>query len=81
MTTVGDRLREARRRRFLTQHGLSAVTGISPTTIARIESSGAPDFPRTATIRKLADALEIDPGWLLFGDEPFLPMRQLEIAR
>ena len=51
---VGHRLREARRRRLFTQHALAAAAGVSPVTIARIESRGAPDFPRGTTITKLA---------------------------
>jgi len=67
MKTLGERLRYTRLRRSLSQAELGQRSGVSPITIARIES-GARKEPHPRTIRKLAAALDVDPGWLLFGE-------------
>jgi DNA-binding XRE family transcriptional regulator len=53
---VGERLRELRTRKYLTQRELAALAGMSPATIAKLETNVAE--PRPGTIRKLAEALE-----------------------
>jgi transcriptional regulator with XRE-family HTH domain len=63
-----NRLEDARRRKVLTQDELATKAGVSPVTIHRLET-GVNKDPRPATIRKLAEALGVDAGWLLFGDE------------
>ncbi len=68
METFGGRLREARRRKVWRQEDLSAASGIAAVTISRLES-GHGDGPRQSTVRKLADALDIDAAWLLFGGD------------
>ena len=67
MKTLGERLRYMRLRRSLSQAELERLSGVSAVTIARIES-GARKEPHPRTIRKLAAALDVDPGWLLFGE-------------
>ena len=67
MWTVGDRLKQARRRARLTQTGLASASGVGLATIRRVEQTGA--TPRVATAWKLADALGVDPKWLVFGDD------------
>jgi transcriptional regulator with XRE-family HTH domain len=67
LETIGARVRWARMRAALSQTELSGATGIPEATISRIES-GKNAQPRFATIRKLADVLDIDAGWLLVGD-------------
>jgi transcriptional regulator with XRE-family HTH domain len=62
---IGEKLREVRTRRLLTQDELADKAGVSQSTIANIERDNAE--PRFRTIRKLAKALEIDPTVLL-GD-------------
>jgi transcriptional regulator with XRE-family HTH domain len=62
------RLREWRRRRMLTQRELAEASGVAQVTIARIELGEA--SPRFATLRKLAQALQIEPGDLLAEDDP-----------
>ena len=60
---IGRKLREARVRRLLTQEELAEKAGVSPSTIVNIErNQTAPHF---RTIRKLAEALEVDPTSLL----------------
>ena len=60
----GDRLRKVRGKRLLSQRELAERAGLSPTTILKLES-GRVDEPHPRTIRKLADALEVDPAELV----------------
>lgn len=61
---IGRKLKEARVRRLLTQEQLAEKAGVSPSTIVNIErDQTAPHF---RTIRKLAQALDVDPT-SLFG--------------
>ncbi len=56
---IGDKLRETRKRALLTQQELAERSGVGVTTIIRIERNQVE--PHARTIRKLADALGIDP--------------------
>ena len=67
MPPVGERLRLARERKAWTQADLSGHAGVAALTILRIENGKS--HPRLPTVRKLAEALSVDPGWLLFGEE------------
>jgi len=60
---IGEKLREVRTRRLLTQDELADKAGVSQSTIANIERDNAE--PQFRTIRKLAKALDIDPTELL----------------
>ena len=62
-----DRLRKVRDMRLLSQRELAERAGLSPTTILKLES-GRVDEPHPRTIRKLADALEVDPAELVRGE-------------
>jgi transcriptional regulator with XRE-family HTH domain len=62
-----DRLRKVRDMRLLSQRELAERAGLSPTTILKLES-GRVDEPHPSTIRKLADALEVDPAELIRGE-------------
>ena len=68
MEGFGERLENARRRRVLTQAELAAKAGLSLIQVARLENAATPN-PRASTIRALAEALDVDPAWLLFGDD------------
>ncbi len=57
-----ERLQELRRRRVMSISDLSEVSGVHRNTIHRIEQ-GKPAY--TTTIRKLAKALEVEPGELV----------------
>ncbi len=59
-----EKLREKRRRAALTQGELAEKAGIGINTIVRIET-GEITEPRVSTLRKLADALGIEPRDLL----------------
>jgi transcriptional regulator with XRE-family HTH domain len=62
---IGNKLREIRTRRLLTQEELAEKAGISSSTVANIETDNRE--PHFRTIRKLAKALDVDPTELL-GD-------------
>jgi len=66
--TIGNRVRDARQRRFMTQDELAERTGIRIVTISRIENDRVESQPRLSTIRKIAEALNVSPGWLMFGE-------------
>lgn len=61
----GVRLREAREGANLTQHELARRIGCHDQEISRYERGGVK--PRTERIEQLAAALDVLPGWLLFG--------------
>ena len=56
------RLKAIRERKALSQEELAKKAGINRVTLARIEA-GAEPYP--ATVRKLADALGVDPSELM----------------
>lgn len=60
---IGEKLKEVRTKRLLTQDELAEKAGVSQSTIANIERDNAE--PQFRTIRKLAKALDIDPTALL----------------
>jgi transcriptional regulator with XRE-family HTH domain len=59
----GTKLRLLRRERALSQRDLSRMTGIAFDTISRLETGKQRAQPRT--IRKLADALGVEPRELM----------------
>ncbi len=60
---IGERLRKQRTRRALTQAELAERAGVTTATVARIERDEIE--PRMTTLRKLAQALEVDPAELV----------------
>jgi transcriptional regulator with XRE-family HTH domain len=60
---IGDRLRDLRKRALLTQRELADKSGVGVTTIIRIERNQVE--PHGSTIRKLAEALEVEPQELV----------------
>jgi transcriptional regulator with XRE-family HTH domain len=60
---IGDKLREARTRRLLTQEELAEKAGVSPSTVVNVERDQ--QEPHFRTIRKLAKALDVEPNELL----------------
>jgi transcriptional regulator with XRE-family HTH domain len=62
---IGDRLRDIRKRALLTQQELADKSGVGVTTIIRIENNHVE--PHGRTIRKLAEALDVEPHELLKG--------------
>ena len=66
-TSTGARVRQARMRSALSQAQLAQLTGVAEATINRIEL-GRNTQPRFVTVHKLAEALQVNPGWLLTGE-------------
>jgi transcriptional regulator with XRE-family HTH domain len=62
---VGDKLKQIRTRRLLTQEELAEKAGVSAATVVNVERNN--QEPHFRTIRKLAKALDVDPTELL-GD-------------
>jgi transcriptional regulator with XRE-family HTH domain len=60
----GEKLKEVRDRRLLSQRELAEKAGLSPTTILKLEDDRVKE-PHPRTIRKLAEALEVDPAELV----------------
>lgn len=60
---TGRRIAMRRKERSLTQASLSVMTGISTSTLARLEESYY--FPQgEEVLAKIADALDVSVGWL-----------------
>jgi transcriptional regulator with XRE-family HTH domain len=66
MEVDGARLRRVRREHALSQRDLSRITGIAFDTISRLETGKQRAQPRT--IRRLADALGVEPRELMKGE-------------
>ncbi len=64
---VGDRLKALRIRRALTQEELAQRAGLSKNAVNRLEVDKAE--PRMSTLRKLAQALGVDPHELVKPEE------------
>jgi len=62
----GEKLRRVRDVRLLSQRELAEKAGLSPTTILKLEADRVAE-PHPRTIRKLAQALDVDPTALI-GD-------------
>ena len=69
---VGERVRQARDRRAMTQDELAKASGVSVPALNRIENTKGQ--PRATTIRKLAGALRVRVEWLTVGEEPVEPV-------
>lgn len=65
--TIGERMRQVRLQRGLTQADLAKLAGMSATTVSRIERGRL--VPHQHTLQHLATALEVSPWWLLLGDD------------
>jgi transcriptional regulator with XRE-family HTH domain len=64
---IGNRLKELRIRRALTQEELAAKAGMGKNTVNRIERNL--NEPHMSTLRKLAQALGVEPHELLEGED------------
>jgi transcriptional regulator with XRE-family HTH domain len=62
----GERLRQVRRERALSQRDLSRTTGVAFDTISRLETGKQDAQPKT--LRKLAEALGVKPKELMRGE-------------
>jgi transcriptional regulator with XRE-family HTH domain len=60
---IGDRLRQLRKQSLMTQEKLAERSGVAVSTIIRIERNQVE--PHGSTIRKLAEALGVEPQELV----------------
>ena len=67
MTTIGQRIREIRKERNLTQRELADKVGLNFTYLSRVENDrlDAEQTPREDTLQKIAQALDSDVDELL----------------
>ena len=63
---IGERLKQLRLERAMTQDELAAAAGLGKNTVNRIERDHTE--PRPPTLRKLAQALDVDPAELVRGE-------------
>lgn len=63
---VGEKLRQLREQRALRQEDLAALAGVGKNTVNRIEKNRTE--PHMTTIRKLAEALGVEPSELVAGE-------------
>jgi transcriptional regulator with XRE-family HTH domain len=64
--SFGDRLKEIRTDRMLTQRQLAERAAIALSTVVNLEKQHTE--PRFGTIRKLAEALDVEPHALMKGE-------------
>ena len=60
---IGDNLKRLRERRALRQEDLAELAGVGKNTVNRIEKNHTE--PHMTTVRKLAEALDVDPRELV----------------
>lgn len=66
--SIGNRIQICRGAKNWTQEDLSNASGVTEATISRLENGHHKRRPNVETVQKLADALEVEAGWLLVGD-------------
>lgn len=67
--SVGDRIRELRLDRKLSQEQLAKAIGIKQGSLTQLET-GKSKAPASKTLTKLARVFEVDPEWLMTGKGP-----------
>lgn len=65
---IKDRLNEALNKRQMTAAELSKKTGLNKSSLSRYLSGES--IPRSLAIGKMADALHVNPAWILGYDVP-----------
>lgn len=68
MSDMGDRIKYLRERAGLTQEELGEKIGVQKSGIAKYENGRVENIKRSI-LKTLADALDVTPGYLMFGDE------------
>ena len=63
----GEKLRQLRVKKALSLRALGEITGVAFDTISKLENGRRP--ARLVTIRKLADALDVEPRELMKGED------------
>ena len=67
--TIGQKIKEARKRKGITQEDLGNIVGVQKSAIAKYESGRVVNIKRS-TLQKIASALNIRPSELVFEDTP-----------
>jgi transcriptional regulator with XRE-family HTH domain len=65
MNNLGDRIKDLRKQKNLSQSELADKVGISYAQIGRYETKGAQ--PPAETLKQIADALGVSPDFLIYG--------------
>lgn len=65
---IGERVRAARQATGISMEDLSALAGLSTTSVGKIERGA--QSPTAETLVRLAAALEVDPGSFISGLQP-----------
>ncbi|HBM7600282.1 helix-turn-helix domain-containing protein [Enterobacter asburiae] len=71
MKTIGQRIKERRSALKLTQRSLGKQAGVAHVTISQWERDET--SPRGDNLFKLAAALNVEPGWIIKGDDGYEP--------
>lgn len=71
MKTIGQRIKERRSALKLTQRSLGKQVGVAHVTISQWERDET--SPRGDNLFKLAAALNVEPGWIIKGDDGYEP--------
>ena len=71
LRTLGERLRYRRRQMGWTQEQLAVHAGTNQAVIQKIENGKS---LRPRKIDEIAAVLEVNPAWLMFGDEKATPL-------
>lgn len=66
---IGQKIKEARLAKGLTQQELGDIVGVQKSAIAKYENGRVVNIKRS-TLQKIASALEIRPSELLFDESP-----------
>ena len=74
----GDVVRDLREGQFMSQDELAAKADVSESTIRRMENENR--SPHRANVRKVADALGVEPGALIEFEDPELHNRLRRLA-
>ena len=77
VVAIGSRLREARKRRGLTQRELARLAGVSVSLIRKLEQGDYDNGLRLETVRKMAVALSVPTSALAIGGRPFPPDQEM----
>ena len=65
MAKLGERIKDLRKQKNMSQSELADKVGISYAQIGRYETKGAQ--PPAETLKKIADALRVSPDFLIYG--------------
>lgn len=75
---IGDRIRQVREKKRLTQEQLGMVVGVTDSAVNQWERHKS--LPKGSTLPKVADALGVTMAWLLQGDTPPTPHATNSVA-